>query len=257
MGVTKIARNIKSMNSMEELLNEIHANKSPGRAKLSQRYFKTGKGEYGEGDKFLGLILPVMRSLSKKYYRLITISDLEQMIKNPWHEIRVMALMIADMQFAKGDDGMKEKMFSFYISNAEYINNWDLVDISAPNIVGKYLINNQDRKILYEFAGSKNLWKKRISIISTLSFIRTGQFDDTVKLAEILLHDKHDLIHKAVGWMLREMGKRDIDKLRSFLDKYGHEMPRTMLRYSIEKMIPSERKKYLEKKPQKLPLLDL
>lgn len=207
------------------------------------RFFKTGKGQYGEGDIFLGVYVPIQRQIAKKYFAL-PLSDIKTLLKSKIHEHRAGALFILCDQFKKADEKNKEKIFKFYLKNSRGINNWDLVDLSAPKIVGEWLLK-KDKNILYKLANSKNLWQKRIAIVSTLSFIRTEQLDDVIKISEILLQDTHDLIHKAVGWMLREAGKRDEKLLKKFLDKNATKMPRTTLRYSIEKFNPSIRKHYL------------
>lgn len=214
----------------------------PKKAKILSRFFKTGKGQYGEGDVFLGLTVPEQRTLSKKYVNL-PLSDLGKLLNSKIHEKRLTALLIMVAQF----ENNKKEIFNFYLKNIARINNWDLVDLSAPNIVGAYLFDKK-RDQLYNLAKSKNLWARRISILSTFYFLREHDFSDTIKISEILLTDNHDLIHKAVGWMLREMGKRDEKALVSFLAKHTTKMPRTMLRYAIEKFPPSVRKKYLNKK---------
>jgi 3-methyladenine DNA glycosylase AlkD len=227
---------------LNELRSEIKYKYKTERAEHSKRFFKTGKGEYGEGDVFYGLSVPEIRTLSKKYIDLNLI-DLGNLINSKVHEERLCALIILTLRFKK-NLAERQEIFELYVKNYNNINNWDLVDLSAPNIVGNYLID-KDRKILYEFAKSDNLWKKRIAIIATFAFIRNEDFQDTIKISEILLDDKHDLIHKAVGWMLREVGKRNVKILENFLKKYYKTMPRTMLRYSIEKFEEKKRKMYL------------
>lgn len=214
----------------------------PRKAKILSRFFKTGKGEYGEGDVFLGLTVPEQRALSKKYANLPR-SDLSKLLNSKIHEKRLTALLIMVAQF----ENNKKEIFDFYLKNIDRINNWDLVDLSAPNIVGAYLFDKK-RNELYNLAKSENLWARRISILSTFYFLREHDYSDTIKISEILLFDKHDLIHKATGWMLREMGKRDQKVLVQFLSKHTSKMPRTMLRYAIEKFSPNVRKKYLNKK---------
>ena len=208
-----------------------------------QRFFKTGKGEYGEGDIFYGIKVPETRMIAKKYQDL-SFSNISQLIKSKIHEERLVSLLILIIKFEKADDQEKKKIFNFYLKNTRYINNWDLVDLSAPRIVGGYLID-KPKNILYKLAKSNNLWEKRIAIVSTAWFIRSGQLEDTFKISEILLGDKHDLIHKAVGWMLREAGKKSIIEEEKFLKKYYKKMPRTMLRYAIEKFPEKKRKMYL------------
>jgi len=216
------------------------------RAEASAWYFKTDKGEYGEGDVFLGLTSQEIKDISKKYSEEANFNDLQKLLNSEIHEYRVAVLRILIKKYEKADEKDKKKIFDFYLKNTKRINNWDLVDISAPNIVGDYLLD-KDRKILYKLAKSKNLWEKRISIISTFKFIRENDFKDTLKISEILLNDEHDLIHKAVGWMLREIGKRDQKIEEKFLKKYYKTMPRTMLRYAIEKFEENKRKSYLKK----------
>ncbi|MCX6779908.1 MAG: DNA alkylation repair protein [Candidatus Magasanikbacteria bacterium] len=217
------------------------------KATVLGRFFKTGKGQYGEGDVFLGIYVPIQRSIAKKYETL-KLKDIEILLQSKIHEHRTGALFILTAQYKKSDDKTKEKIFKFYLRNTARINNWDLVDLSAPNIVGEYLLK-KDKSILYKLARSKNLWEKRIAIVSTLAFIRAKELEEVLKISEILLNDNHDLIHKATGWMLREAGKRNEKVLRKFLDKHATKMPRTMLRYAIEKFNPTDRKYYLCLKP--------
>ncbi|EKD43188.1 MAG: putative DNA alkylation repair enzyme [uncultured bacterium] len=212
-------------------------------AKNLSGFFKTGKGQYGEGDVFLGIYVPNQRKISKKYLEL-SFTDLSTLLKSKIHEHRLGALFILNDQFNKADTKTQKKIFEFYLKNAKSINNWDLVDLSAPRIVGMWL-NNKPKDILYKLAHSNNLWQKRIAIISTLAFIREKHFEDTLKIAEILLDDTHDLIHKAAGWMLREVGKKDVVVLKKFLDKHCKKMPRTMLRYAIEKFNKKDYQYYL------------
>jgi 3-methyladenine DNA glycosylase AlkD len=224
------------------------------KAKLLARFFKTGKGEYGYGDVFLGVVVPEQRKIAKQFVGL-SLTELQKLFKSKIHEHRLTALLILVKQFEIlhtpsaceiSNDKVKEKIFSFYIKNIRYINNWDLVDLSAPNIVGKFLYNKQ-RNILYGLAKSSNLWERRIAILSTLSFIRQGDFKDTLKIGEMLLGDKEDLIHKAVGWMLREVGKKDEVILSKFLDKHIKNIPRTTLRYAIERFRENKRQIYLHR----------
>ncbi len=217
----------------------------PKRAEGSSRYFKTGKGEYGEGDTFIGLTLVAVRETAKKYENL-PLADIEKLLANNIHEFRTTALVILKLQWRKADEAGRKKLFAFYLKNRKHINNWDLVDISAPEIVGGYLLDKpKERKLLYTFAKSKNLWERRIAILSTFAFIKKNDFKDSFAIAELLLKDKEDLIHKAVGWMLREVGKKDEAALVTFLAKHYKTMPRTMLRYAIEKFSEERRKKYL------------
>jgi len=212
-------------------------------AEHSQRFFKTGKGEYGESDIFLGIRVPVLRKLVNKY-RGISLEEVSKLLHSKFHEERLLAvLMLVQLFKTGGDDGQKQ-IYNLYLDNIEFINNWDIVDISAGNIVGAYL-HQKDKALLYRLVYADNLWERRISIISTFYFIRQNEFDDTLKIAEILLNDKEDLIQKAVGWMLREVGKREIEIEEEFLQEHYMKMPRTMLRYAIEKFPETKRKMYL------------
>jgi len=212
-------------------------------AEHSQRFFKTGKGEYGEGDIFLGIRVPLLRKLVKKY-RGISITEVRKLLHSKFHEERLLAVLMLVQLFKSGDESVQKQVYDLYLENTEYINNWDIVDISASYIVGAHLYE-KDKAPLYDLVQSKNLWERRIAIIATFYFIRQNEFDDTLKLAEILLNDKEDLIHKAVGWMLREVGKREIELEEEFLQEHYKIMPRTMLRYAIEKFTETSRKMYL------------
>jgi 3-methyladenine DNA glycosylase AlkD len=232
--------------NLSELRKNIKTLRSKEVADTMQWFFKTGKGEYGEGDIFAGLKVPVQRKIAKDF-RDLSKTEIKQLLASPVHEERLISLFILVEQYEKGSEKEKEKIFKFYLKNRKGINNWDLVDLSAPKIVGKYLLE-KDKSILVKFASSKNLWERRIAILSTYEFIRNNNFKPTLEIAEILLNDEHDLIHKAVGWMLREVGKKDLQTEEKFLRKYYKTMPRTMLRYSIEKFPESKRKKYLQGK---------
>jgi len=212
-------------------------------AEHSQRFFKTGKGEYGEGDIFLGIRVPLLRRLVKKYGG-ISIAEVRKLLHSKFHEERLLAVLMLVQLFKSADESVQKQVYDLYLENTEFINNWDIVDISASNIVGAHLYE-KDKAPLYDLVQSKNLWERRISIISTFYFIRQNEFDDTLKLAKILLNDKEDLIHKAVGWMLREVGKREIEFEEEFLQEHYNIMPRTMLRYAIEKFPETSRKMYL------------
>ncbi|MCU0343270.1 MAG: DNA alkylation repair protein [Ignavibacterium sp.] len=229
-----------------EVKKEIKKQSNPKQAVILQRFFKTGKGEYGEGDVFYGIKVPVQRTIAKKFNDL-AFEDLQVLISSKVHEERLIAAFILVDQYKKGDEKKKKSVFDFYLKNRKGINNWDLVDLSAPKIVGEYLLD-KEKDLLYKFARSKDLWEKRIAIISTQTFIRNHFFEDTLNISEILLNDKHDLIHKAVGWMLREVGNRDQKTEEEFLRKHYKTMPRTMLRYAIEKFPEKKRKSYLEGK---------
>jgi len=229
------------------MLNQIKSDLSqlsnPEKAKSLSRFFKTGKGQYGEGDIFLGIPVPEQRKVAKKYFDL-PLNDLQELLRSEIHEHRLTALLILVAKYEKTDNSGKDEIFSFYLKNVENINNWDLVDLTAPKIVGDYLFN-KDKSILFKLAKSNNLWERRIAILSTFGFIRKNNFKIALRISELLLHDKHDLIHKAVGWMLREIGKRDQEIEEQFLSKYNVQMPRIMLRYAIEKFDKKKRKFYL------------
>lgn len=227
-----------------QIRKQIKNQADPNQAVILQRFFKTGKGDYGEGDIFYGIKVPVQRIIAKKFNAL-SLVDLKELIKSKMHEERLIAAFILIDKYKKGDEKEKKQIFNFYLNNRKGINNWDLVDLSAPKIVGEYLLD-KEKDLLYKFAWSNDLWEKRIAILSTQTFIRNHFFEDTLKISEILLNDKHDLIHKAVGWMLREVGNRDIQTEEDFLKKYYKQMPRTMLRYAIEKFPEKKRKDYLE-----------
>ena len=213
------------------------------RAKVSRRYFKTGPGEYGEGDIFLGIPVPELRKLAKTY-RHLTLKDTTKLLQSPIHEERLLALLILIHIFSAGDESMKKEIFNLYLNNTRYINNWDLVDASAQHVVGAYLVY-KSKKVLYRLAKSEDLWERRIAIMSTFHFIRQEEFSQTLKIAEILITDREDLIHKAVGWMLREVGKRNLQVEEQFLKYHYKKMPRTMLRYAIEKFPKARRRLYL------------
>jgi 3-methyladenine DNA glycosylase AlkD len=231
---------------LAELRKRIKELASPAVSKTMQWFFKTGKGDYGEGDVFAGLKVPTQRKLAREFKDL-SLTDLKSLLNSSVHEERLTSLFILVDNYGKGNDKEKETIFAFYLKNRKGINNWDLVDLSAPKIVGKHLLS-KDRSILYKFALSKNLWDRRIAVLSTYEFIRNDDFKTTLEIAEILLDDEHDLIHKAVGWMLREVGKRDLETEERFLKLHYKIMPRTMLRYAIEKFPESKRKKYLQGK---------
>ncbi len=214
-------------------------------AAIVARFFKTGPGEYGEGDVFLGVRVPVIRKVAKEF-RALPLPQVESLLHSHLHEERLAALVILDLQAAKADAKTRKRIYELYLASTEFINNWDLVDLSAPRLVGGYL-EGRSRRPLYRLAKSKTLWQRRISILATLHFIRQDDFADTLEIAEILLADKEDLIHKAVGWMLREVGKRDLEALKQFLDRHRQVMPRTMLRYAIEKFPQRQRQRYLGK----------
>ena len=207
-------------------------------------FFKTGPGEYGEGDKFLGIRVPILREVAKEFKGL-SFSDIKKILKSNIHEHRFVALKILTIQYKEADELKKKRIVNFYLSNTKHINNWDLVDTSASYILGDYLAS-KDKSILYRLVKSKSIWERRIAIISTAYFIKQGNYKDTLRIAKTLLQDKHDLIHKAVGWMLREVGKKSLQTEIEFLNKYYRTMPRTTLRYAIEKFPEKLRLKYLK-----------
>lgn len=217
---------------------------NPSVAEHSLRFFKTGKGEYGEGDRFLDIRVPVLRKQANAF-RHMTLQQTDRLLRSPFHEERLCALFILVQKFDEGDPAEREQIFELYLARTRYINGWDLVDSSAHKIVGKHLIDS-DRAILYDLAKSESLWERRIAIISTYHFIRAHQYRDTLEISEELLEDGEDLIHKAVGWMLREVGNRDLAIEEAFLRPRYRPMPRTMLRYAIEKFPEELRQDYLK-----------
>lgn len=234
------------MSNLAQIRDELRSFADRERAQLSARYFKTGEGQYGYGDIFLGLTVPQVQALAEAYYKETLLKDILLLIKSKFHEERQLALMMLSRKFKKGQEIEREQIFNLYIEHTAFVNNWDLVDGSAPTIVGGYLFD-RDRKLLDKLALSKNLWERRIAIIATAYFINKAQPNDTLRIAETLLTDKEDLIHKAVGWMLREVGKKcGQDVLERFLKKHYKKMPRTMLRYSIERFPETLRKSYLK-----------
>ena len=233
------------MSDLDNLRIDLRSYLKPGRAKILLR-FKTGPGEYGEGDQFLGLKTDETRSVAKKYSSL-SFFDISKLLASKVHEERIVAMMILNQRLKKTDLKERKKIYDFYFENITGINNWDIVDGSAPNIVGKYLyLSKSSRNILYEMAKSENLWRRRIGIMACYFFIKEKDFTDALKISEILLQDKEDLIQKAVGWMLREIGNREIKTEEDFLHKYYQKMPRTMLRYAIEKFPEEKRQGYLK-----------
>ncbi|MFA4855485.1 MAG: DNA alkylation repair protein [archaeon] len=229
---------------MASLKQEIAALANARCAAAMQRYFKTGKGEYGEGDKFLGLTIGQQREIAKSH-KGIALQQLAPLMQSGIHEERLVALLILVEKFSKAGEEEKRKIFDFYFENMAGVNNWDLVDLTAPKIVGAFLLD-KDRKMLYRLAKSQIIWEKRIAIMATLAFIKEKDFKDTFAIAELFLNDKHDLIHKAVGWMIRETGNRDLAAEEAFLKKHYGKMPRTMLRYAIEKFPEEKRLAYLK-----------
>ena len=233
------------MHTAQDIEQAIRAEANPDKVKTLSGFFKTGKGEYGEQDIFIGIPVPMTRSIVKQYLDT-PLDQLEILLHNPIHELRMAALLCMVEQFKKADANRREAIYHTYLSNTAYINNWDLVDLSAPGIVGEYL-KDKSRDDLYRLADGVLLWEQRIAVVSTYTLIKNGDFTDILALSERLLHHPHDLMRKAVGWMLREMGKRDKDLLVQFLEKHSKVMPRTMLRYAIEKFPEEERKEFMKR----------
>ena len=255
---------------MNVLLTRMLSKADPSEVPGLSRFFKTGPGQYGEGDKFLGIKVPVTRAVVKECWRNVRFQDLEECITSPYHEVRLAALLALVEVFShagkrppimsgvtstekgvtKAEHGMtKQQCIDFYLSHTAWINNWDLVDLSCYPLLGQWLLDKEDRSLLYDLArNGRTIWEQRIGIVSTMTFIRSGQLNDTFQLADILLHHPHDLIHKAVGWLLREAGKRDKPALEAWLQPRASQMPRTMLRYAIERFPEEERRRYLLEK---------
>ena len=227
-----------------DVRNTLVSLEQPERAALLARFFKTAPGQYGEGDKFLGLSMPQQRIVVKKYQRL-SLAETERLVQDIYHECRMTGLLIWVHQNRKADPKQQAAILERYLANRAHINNWDLVDVTCPHILGRYVVKG-DRSLLYELVHEENIWSQRIAVISTFALIRAGQFSDTFALVEILLAHKHDLIHKAIGWMLREVGKRNPAALEEFLHDHIGEIPRTTLRYAIERFQPVRRKYYLD-----------
>lgn len=233
---------VKRQNA-SSVMREMRRLADPRRASSSQRFFRTAPGEYGAGDRFLGLTVPRLRELARKY-RDLQLSEIENLLESQWHEARLFAAVLLANRYPKADAPTRDRIYRLYIRRTDRINNWDLVDASAPAVVGAHLLR-RSRAPLRRLARSRSLWERRIAVVATQYFISRGEFDDTLRLAELLMHDEHHLIHKAVGWMLREVGKRDEAVLLSFLDRHAGAMPRTALRYSIERLTPVQRKRYM------------
>ena len=233
---------------LSTLTDKLTALANPGKAAFLQGFFKTGKGQYAEGDIFLGITVPEIRAAIKEYQGM-TLTDIKELVYSGLHEMRLAGFLLLVQRFrkAKTEDERRE-IYDFYIAHARQANNWDLVDLSCKDIIGAYLAGKKDRRILYQLAGSANLWEQRIAIVSTWAFIKCGDFDGTLRIAEKLLAHKHDLIHKATGWMLREVGKKDKNVLVAFLQRHAATMPRTALRYAIEHFSPEGRKQYMAMK---------
>ena len=230
------------------IVNDLKSLIQPEKAAFLPRFFKTGKGQYGEGDLFHGIVVPDQRGVAKRHFATTNKETIIQLLDSPYHEERLTALFILCLHFNSAQKiGTEKEWFDLYVSKAERVNNWDLVDSSAHIIMGAYL-ENKDRQLLYTFASSDSLWKNRIAVVATWHFIRKNDLKDILQLSEILLHHPHDLMHKAIGWMLREAWKRDPLAIEEFLDEHATVMPRTMLRYAIEKLDEKKRKNYLLKR---------
>ena len=217
---------------------------NPEHAAVSQRFFKTGPGEYGEGDIFIGIRVPVLRKLASEFKDL-PVSEVKILLQSPIHEERLLAILLFIHIFKNRADGVQKDIYELYLKSTEFINNWDLVDASADHIVGTYL-RDKSKRPLYRLAKSKNLWERRIAIMATFHFVKRHDFSETLKISNMLVCDRHDLIHKATGWMLREIGKRDLKAEETFLKEHYKKIPRTMLRYAIEKFPEEKRQRYLK-----------
>jgi len=242
--ITKRAADLQRDINHIDAVEALHSLGNPQRAHLLRGYFKTGPGEYGEGDLFLGITMPEARSTAKRFARL-PLREVCELLHSPFHEARMVALLILCHQYRRGNEELRKEIYRIYLENTRFINNWDLVDASAPKIVGPYL-EKRDRGTLYSLAASSLLWERRIAIMATFHFIRLDDYTDALEIAHNLIHDREDLIHKAVGWMLRETGKRNRSVEEEFLQKYYTRMPRTMLRYAIERFPEGLRRRYLE-----------
>jgi 3-methyladenine DNA glycosylase AlkD len=230
----------------EFILQELLSVADPEKAKFLQGFFKTGKGQYAEGDVMLGIVVPLIRDIVKKS-PVFPFDEIQVLLDSKYHEARLAGLLFLVKQFRKAKEAERKEIFDFYLKNARKANNWDLVDVTCRNVIGLYLLDKEDRSVLYRLAESDNLWEQRISIVSTWTFIKNRQFDDTLAIAEKLLAHKHDLMHKAVGWMLREVGKKDRQTLVDFLEVHYKNMPRTALRYAIEHFSPEDRAHFMKK----------
>ena len=231
------------MSTKAQVKAALQAVANPEKAAFFPRFFKTGPGQYGEGDRFLGVTVPQQRVLARRFQTL-ALPEIAKLLDDPLHECRLTGLLILVDQFRRGDEAQRRELADFYCRCLPRINNWDLVDSSAPYILGAFLAD-KDRSCLDELADSGDLWRQRVAIVATFHFIRQNEFADTLRIAQRLLRHEHDLIHKAVGWMLREVGKRDVATLERFLDCHAHQMPRTMLRYAIERLPEGQRQRYL------------
>lgn len=234
------------MTTAKQIIEALKAIQQPDKVEHLMHFFKTQEGEYGYGDQFLGIRVPEQRAIAKCFFSQIPLSEITLLLTNPYHEVRLTGLLLLTYQMKKARPEEQKQIVELYLSYADFINNWDLVDLSCRDIVGKYLYDNHlEPTLLYDLASTNHLWKQRISIVSTFAFIQKGELHHTFAISERLLHHKHDLIHKAVGWMLREAGKKDETALRNFLVNHYSQMPRTMLRYAIEKFPPEQRQQFL------------
>ena len=231
--------------NLADLRSVLRERATPEQAAVARRFFKTGPGEYGEGDEFLGLKVPQLRAMVRPCDPL-TEREVISLLRSPIHEERLLALLCLVRRFERGDDSSRRRIYDLYLKNARWINNWDLVDTSAPHIIGNWLLD-KDRAILRQLAQSKSLWERRIAVLATQTFIRHREFDDTLEIVRSLIGDTHDLMHKACGWMLREIGNRDEATLEVFLQTHVRDMPRTMLRYAIEKLPERRRKEWMSR----------
>ena len=230
--------------SFQQIRKQLNALADASRAEISQRFFKTGRGDYEEGDQFLGIRVPVLRKLARKN-RDLAVSEVKRLLRSPFHEERLLALLILVLQYQRGTEATRKSIYQLYLDHTRHINNWDLVDSSAEHIVGAYL-QDKNKSPLSKLSRSKNLWERRIAMISTFHFIKRNEFTEALGISEMLLSDREDLIHKAVGWMLREIGKRHLSTEEGFLRQHYRRMPRTMLRYAIEKFPEGKRRRYLK-----------
>ena len=221
------------------ITSELQALSNAEKREIFPKFFKAGKGEYGEGDRFLGVTVPNVRAIAKQH-KDIALAEIQELIQSEWHEVRLCALLIMVEKSKKKDEALRQQLFDLYLSQTDRINNWDLVDLSCRFIIGEYLLD-KSRDILYQLAQSPLLWDNRIAIVSTYAFIRKGQLEDTYALSDLMMQHPHDLMHKAIGWMLREAGKRNPERLYDYVMSHRADMPRTMLRYAIEKFSPKER----------------
>jgi 3-methyladenine DNA glycosylase AlkD len=236
---------VKHSSPLPEIQSRLRSRASPETARILRGFFKTGPGQYGEGDMFLGIKVPLIRAVAKEFPG-VGLDAAVDLLHSRFHEERLLALLFLMQHFTTGDTHERQSAYQAYLANSAWINNWDLVDLSAPQVVGAYLAD-QGRAPLYRLVHSSSMWERRIAMVATLHFIRSNDFDDTLQLAEHLLQDREDLIHKATGWMLREVGKRDQARLEIFLDQHGPAMPRTMLRYAIERFPETLRQAYLRR----------